>query len=229
LIHNFVHLAPEDQLEYLDDELIWQRNNRIVAHLTDTEYDEDFPILVFKKHAPSPYKDYVHIHPVGSLLQKSYPAKKLLAVLEILGRESNILLTMTPKEEAWYMTDELRSYLASHKNIVFISKKFSFKEISQYIVGAQVFCTVNTGLLWLAVMLSKKTVVCDTHTDHEWNPVHYGEVIRLAQDYDERGNSLHLKLEIHEDGTYFESMYRIKPEVVAEALTSSRTTIRRMA
>jgi ADP-heptose:LPS heptosyltransferase len=84
--------------------------------------------------------------------------------------------------------------------------------------AAKCFVTVNTGLLWLACMNSVKTVVVDTFTDFEWNPALYSNVTRLSHDYDEEGKSLHLVTKHHEDGTYFESMYRVTPEEVSDAI-----------
>ncbi len=91
-----------------------------------------------------------------------------------------IILTLTPDAEAWYVTPELHAYIASHPAVTFISKYFSFEEIRAYISGSRVFCTVNTGLLWLALMLGKDVVVCDIETAYEWNPAPYGAV-RLAE------------------------------------------------
>jgi hypothetical protein len=216
--------TPYTQLVYGDHELIWQRNNRIVALVSGAPRNESFPVLEFIADAPSLQKPYIHLHPVSSALQKSYPPKKLLATLTALGTASHILLTMTPKEEAWYMTEALRTYISAHPNITFISKQFAFTEIAGHIFGAGVVGTVNTGLMWLALMLGKPLVVCDTHTDFEWNPAPYGTVTRLFHDYDEQGVSLHLVLGEHEDGTYYESMYRVSGEEFAAALQARFAT-----
>jgi putative flippase GtrA/ADP-heptose:LPS heptosyltransferase len=214
----FVKNLSYEQMLYVDEELIWQRNNRIVSYLTNRKIDYEFPIIQFETDKPLKDEKYIHIHPVGSLLQKSYPAHKLVSALKIIGKNEKILLTMTPKEESWYMTEELREYISKSTNIKFVSKFFSPLEIIDRIKGAKVFCTVNTGMLWVAIFLRKKVVVCDTYTDFEWNPLPYGDVIRLAHDYDENGNPLHLMLGEHEDGTYYESMYRVEPAVLAKAI-----------
>lgn len=222
-VHEHKAHLPYEQIPYKDEEMIWERNNRIVSHLTNESQTRGFPILSFAQQATSLSGEYLHIHMVGSALQKSYPPKKLLATLEALGPNYQILLTMTPGGEAWYMTEELRAYVAGHPHITFISKWFSFVEIISYIKGSKLFCTVNTGLLWVAVLLGKKIVVCDTYTDYEWNPLPYGNVTRLSHDYDEQGKLLHLVLGEHEDGTYFESMYRVSPKELASALRERYT------
>ncbi len=216
--------SPYTQFVYADHELIWQRNNRIVSYLARTPVSEEFPVLTFATGEAPVYGSYLHIHPVGSLLQKSYPPKKLIAVLEALGPTHPIVLTLTPREERWYVTEELRAYIAAHPHITFISKQFSFAHLTGCVAHADVVCTVNTGILWLALIMGKRIVVCDTHTDFEWNPVAYGQVTRLSEDFDERGQSLHLKLVEHEDGTFYESMYRIEPEKVAEAIRAAVPT-----
>jgi hypothetical protein len=210
-----------EQVLYKDNEMIWQRNNRIIEKIVDKKCDLEFPIIDFKISNEPNILDqgYIHIHPVGSKLQKSYPAKKLLDLLRMFNSTDKILITMTPKEESWYLTDDLRAYIKTHNNISFISKKFSFMEIKNLILNAQIFCTVNTGLLWLAIMLKKSIVVCDTFTDYEWNPVPYGNTMRLCHDYDDEGQSLHLKLNNHEDGVYFESMYQITSQEIFQAIS----------
>jgi len=217
-----LHQGKEDltyeQILYKEKEMIWERNNRIVEHLVHSPQTAGFPVLSFKEESVPLTGEYLHIHMVASALEKSYPPAKLLRALTELGANYPILLTMTPKEEAWYMTDELRTFVENNAHITFMSKRFSFVEICSYISHAKVFCTVNTGLLWVALLLKKKVVVCDTYTDYEWNPVPYGGVTRLAHDYDEHGNSLHLALGEHEDGTFFESMYRVTGEELADAL-----------
>lgn len=217
-VHSPAVRAPYEQLAYIEHEMIWQRNERIVTYFLGTPTGNGFPAITFKRDAVQEPEGYLHIHPVGSVLQKSYPPKKLLSVLRQLGDSPRILLTMTPSAEVWYMTDELRQYIASHQNVTFISKTFSFTEICGYIAKSLTFCTVNTGLLWTALMLRKRVIVCDTYTDYEWNPSPYENVTRLTHDYDEHGRSLHLVLGKHDDGTYFESMYRVEPERVVEAL-----------
>lgn len=209
---------PYEQILYKDEEMIWERNNRIVDHLVHAPQTSGFPILSFRQESVPLPGEYVHIHMVASALQKSYPPQKLLTALTILGARYPVLLSMTPDAEAWYMTDELRTYVANNAHVTFMSKRFSFVEICSYIAHSKVFCTVNTGLLWVALLLKKKVVVCDTYTDYEWNPVPYGNVTRLVHDYDEHGNSLHLALGEHEDGTFFESMYRVTGEELAEAI-----------
>jgi ADP-heptose:LPS heptosyltransferase len=92
----------------------------------------------------------------------------------MLSTDYKILFTLTPDAEKWYMTDELKLYIAVQTNVTFISKKFSFEEISGYIAGASKFSTVNTGLLWLALSVGQKVVVCDTDEPYEWNPSPYG-------------------------------------------------------
>ncbi|MES2931085.1 MAG: hypothetical protein V4682_00105 [Patescibacteria group bacterium] len=220
-LHECKRDLPYEQILYKDREMIWERNNRIVEHLVHAPQTSGFPILSFTIEPMPLTGEYLHIHMVASALQKSYPPEKLLTALTILGPSYPILLTMTPKEEVWYMTDELRAYVANSAHITFISKRFSFVEICSYIAHAKVFCTVNTGLLWVALLLKKKVIVCDTYTDYEWNPVPYGSVTRLAHDHDEHGNSLHLALGEHEDGTFFESMYRVTGEELAEALATN--------
>lgn len=216
--------TPYTQFVYKEHELIWQRNNRIVTYLQQSPFTEPFPVVSFATGTAFSSGAYIHIHPVGSVLQKSYPPKKLIAVLEGLGTTVPILLTLTPREEAWYVTDELRTYIAAHPHITLVSKRFSVTEIAGYIAHASVFCTVNTGLLWLALMLKQRVVVCDTFTDFEWNPLPYGNVTRLSRDTDEEGKSLHLVLGEHEDGTYYESMYRIAPEEVASTISMAIAT-----
>jgi ADP-heptose:LPS heptosyltransferase len=126
---------------------------------------------------------------------------------------------MTPREAVWYVTNEMRDYVETHSNITLMVKQFSCKEITGIIKNAQVFCTVNTGLLWLGIMLDQKIVVCDTYTDFEWNPSPYKNVTRLAHDFDEQGKSLHLVTREYPDGIYFESMYRVEPKEVVQALS----------
>lgn len=217
----FVQNLPYEQISYIDKELIWQRNNRIVSYITGDKRNYQFPII--KPQISKPLKEgkYIHIHPVSSSLQKSYPVKNLISALETIGPQEEILLTMTPKEESWYVTGELRTYINKNKNITFLSNSFSFPEIVNYIKYSEVFCTVNTGVLWVAVMLGREVVVCDTHTDFEWNPLPYGNVKRLSHDYDENGLSLHLKLGKHEDGEYYESMYRISGEELGQVIVQT--------
>jgi hypothetical protein len=46
-------------------------------------------------------------------------------------------------------------------------------------------------------------------------------VIRLQHDHDEAGRSLHQVLAEHDDGTYYESMYRITGEECAAAVRAA--------
>lgn len=213
-----------EQVPYTE-EMIWERNVRIVEHVCMTTNTRDtFPVIDFtsKPIANTSLSSYIHIHPVGSSFKKSYPSKKLLEVLRRLVDTNQILITMTPNEETWYMTDELRNFIMEHKDRVILeSRFFSAKEIISYIKNSKVFCTVNTGLLWFSILLGHRTIVFDTFTDYEWNPSPYKDVTRLAHDYDERGMSLHLVTKEHEDGVYFESMYLITVNEVCEAIFDS--------
>jgi ADP-heptose:LPS heptosyltransferase len=202
-------------------EAVWERNNRIVEKITGKPCNDHFPILTFKKQVEKNQK-YIHIHPVGSVLAKSYPVKKLLDVLEKLQHDHTIVITMTPKEEKWYVTQELRDFVSLHaKNVQLISKYFSAREIISLIQHSSVFCTVNTGLLWLAIMLGKKVVTFDYHTDYEWNPSAYANVTRLSHDTDQGGNSLHHVEKAHDDGTYFESLYLITGDEAYSAIRNA--------
>ena len=216
-----------EQVPY-EKEMVWQRNNRIVEYVTGTHFNEGFPIIKFKsyEHQASSIKHqvgnkYIHIHPVGSILAKSYPVKKLIEVVKKLQEDNKIIITLTPSEERWYVTDELRDFVNSSDNVELIIKYFPIKEIISLIANAQVFCTVNTGLLWLSLMIGQKVVVCDYFTDNEWNPKEYPNVTRLSHDYDENGNGLHHVLKKHEDGTYFESMYLVTPDEFSQAIMHS--------
>lgn len=224
--HTHKHSWLYTQVPYHEKEMIWQRNNRIVEHVTKERNEAKFPILTFTSY---PYKGekYIHIHPVGSSLQKSYPVRKLLEVLKHLEEKNyTVLLTMTPSEERWYMTPELKSFIDIHNNKVhFMSKYFSAKEIITHIQNAEVFCTVNTGLLWLSILLSQKVVVFDIYTDYEWTPTPYPRVTRLGYDSDAEGNSLHLVLHDHDDGTYFESMYLIQETEAVDAISNNLKSI----
>lgn len=207
---------PYEQVLYKEHEMIWQRNNRIVEVYSKSSCELPFPAVHFSSSKGA--GDYIHIHPVGSKFEKSYPVAKLLALLESLGNRK-IVLSMTPSEAVWYLNEDLKKYLALKQNITLINKYFSFKEIVEYIGGAKVFCTVNTGLVWLAVMLKQKMVVLDTCTDYEWNPSPYENVLRLSHDYDKEGGSLHLRIQEHEDGSFFESMYLVTSDEAYQAIT----------
>ncbi len=221
--HTHKHSYLYTQVPYHDKEMIWQRNCRIVEFVTKKKSNSIFPIIKFTRYS-SLREKYIHIHPVGSSLQKSYPAKKLIAVLNHLVETNHtIVLTMTPSEERWYMTDELKHCINTHtKEIYYESKYFSAKEIITYIQNAEVFCTVNTGLLWLSILLSQKVVVLDIFTDYEWTPTPYTNVIRLGHDYDKNGESLHLITKSHEDGIYFESMYLITDTEAINAIIDAK-------
>ena len=223
--HDFQIKSPYEQVSY-KKEMIWERNARIVTSVFgDGESKATFPVLDFVSKSPSIFKqgEYIHIHPVGSSFKKSYPSKKLLEILTNLIKDTHVLLTMTPGEESWYMTDELRNFIRNHKDrIVLDSRYFSAKEIISFIKNSKMFCTVNTGLLWFSALLGHKTIVLDTFTDYEWNPSPYKDVTRLAYDYDEHGKSLHLVTKEHEDGVYFESMYLISSHEVCEAIKKAK-------
>ncbi len=222
--HDTQTKLPYEQVPY-KNEMIWERNVRIVERVcTRNKEKAIFPVLTFSIQSVDIFSSdsYVHIHPVGSSYKKSYPSKKLLEVLRNLVKDTHILVTMTPKEESWYMTDELRDFIAEHKDRVTLqSRFFSAQEIISYIKNSKVFCTVNTGLLWFSILLQHKTVVLDTFTDYEWNPSPYQDITRLAHDYDEYGTSLHLITKEHDDGVYFESMYLITPNEVCEAISAN--------
>lgn len=169
---------PYKQITYLDRELIWQRNNRIISCVAGQDSNLDFPILKFEKGDSFSNKDYIHIHPVASSLEKSYPPEKLLSALNKIT-DKQVLMTITPHAK-WYQGEKFEKLASERTGLDFVNKNFSFKEICGYISGAKVFCTVNTGLLWTAIMLGQKVVVCDTDTDYEWNPAPYG-AIRLRE------------------------------------------------
>jgi ADP-heptose:LPS heptosyltransferase len=209
-----------EQVAYEEEQVIWKRNKRIVECVTGKVVEAGFPALHFDVDSP-PYSNYIHVHPVGSAPQKSYPAKKLISLLEKL-KNRQVVLTMTPKESVWYVSEELEAFLKENDNVRMIIKNFPFREIAGIISHADVFCTVNTGVLWLGLMLGQKIVVCDTFTDFEWNPKPYNNVIRLAHDYDEEGNSLHLVVREYPEGRYFSSMYLVSPEEIFEAITGAR-------
>ena len=128
------------------------------------------------------------------------------------------MFKLTPAEVSWYVTEELRDYLLTHDHVTLNVKYFHASEVISFMTAAKCFVTVNTGLLWLACMNNVKTIVIDTFTDFEWNPKPYAHVTRLSYDYDEDGKSLHLIKKHHEDGIYFESMYRVAPEEIAGAI-----------
>ena len=219
--HKYERSLPYEQVPYADKEMIWQRNIRIVNYVTKNSPKNSteaiFPCLEFKQHV-SNQNDYIHIHPVGSSLKKSIPIKKLLDILNYLVEKNKIVISMTPNEERWYMTSELQDFIIKNNDkIECINRYFTAKEISSLIQNARLFFTVNTGLLWLGIMLKKKVLVFDTFTDYEWNPSPYAGVIRLSHDYNEKGESLHLVVCGHEDGVYFESMYAITFSEVKEA------------
>ncbi len=208
---------PYEQIIY-KDEMVWERNSRIIEYITGKHFDKTFPVLKFKSSAKGDEK-YIHIHPVGSILKKSYPVKKLIEVVNELQKDNKVVITLTPSEEKWYVTDELRNFVENSTNVEMVIKYFSIKEIVSLISNAQVFCTVNTGLLWLSLMIGQKVVVCDYFTDYEWNPKYYNNVVRLSHDFDKEGNGLHHVEKEHEDGTYFESMYLVTPNEVYEAIS----------
>ncbi len=221
---------PYEQVPY-KQEMVWQRNNRIVEYVTGKSFTEGFPVLKFKsyKHPASSIQHqtgekYIHIHPVGSILAKSYPVKKLIEVVKKLQDDHNIIITLTPSEEKWYVTNELRDFVKNNSNVEIIIKYFSIKEIISYIANASLFVTVNTGLLWLSLMLKQKTVVCDYFTEYEWNPKYYDNVTRLSHDTDENGNNLHHRMKKYDDGSYFESMYLITSEEVYDAIMHALPT-----
>lgn len=210
------------QVVYEEGEKIWQRNERLANLVSGKDVTQSFPILEFNFQKNSNNKNYVHIHPLASCLKKSYPPIKLAEVIKLISLNNKIVFTIRPSEEVWYMTEGLRTQFEKNGNVKLISKNFSFQEICEHIYGSSVFCTVNTGLMWLAIMLRKQVVVLDTYTDPEWNPSGYDNVVRLSHDFDENGQSLHLVERLHDDGTFFESMYRIEPKEVAEAINSTK-------
>lgn len=206
-----------ETVPYQEQEVIWERNNRIVTHITGRKSELPFPI-VFNDTRRAVSVPYVHIHPVGSSKEKSYPVKMLIELFEG-KRDVTWMFTLTPGEASWYVTQELRDYLEKNKHVTLLIKYFHASEIISIMTAATCFCTVNTGLLWLACMNSVKTVVIDTYTDFEWNPGGYKNVTRLSHDYDEQGRSLHLVKKQHEDGLYFESMYLVSPQEIVEAIS----------
>lgn len=222
--HDFDTTMLYEQVSY-KKEMIWERNDRIVEYVCGvTNTKNKFPVIDFTFRVKSDVflGEYVHIHPVGSSYKKSYPSKKLLEVLKCLVKENHILITMTPNEESWYITEEFRDFIAEHEDRVTLkSCFFSAQEIISYIRGSKVFCTVNTGILWFSIILRHKTIVFDTFTDYEWNPGPYKGITRLAHDYDMNGKSLHLVTKEHDDGVYFESMYLITSEEVCEAISDN--------
>ena len=131
-----------EQVTYKEDEMIWQRNSRIVRLLGRSAEKAGFPVLRFATTSPKE-EAYIHIHPVGSSLRKSYPPKKLIRLLEKL-HDKKIVLTLTPREKVWYLTRDIKDFLESKENITLKIKYFSFKEIAGLIANSEVFCTVNT-------------------------------------------------------------------------------------
>jgi ADP-heptose:LPS heptosyltransferase len=209
--------TPYETLYYKEGEVIWERNNRIVEYITHKESNLSFPVLFPSYTQRAVSVPYIYIHPVGSSYKKSYPITKLMKLLS-LRKDINWVCTVTPSEEKWYVTEEFKVFLQNNPHVTFQSKYFSLSEVLSFMTASKAFITVNTGLLWLASMLTVPTIVIDTFTDFEWNPSFAHNVTRLAHDYDAQGNSLHLKEVKHEDGTFFESMYLVTPEEVNKAL-----------
>ena len=201
---------------YQEGEVIWERNNKIVEYITHKKSDIPFPIL-FQDKQRTVSVPYIYIHPVGSSFKKSYPIKKLMKLFS-LRKDINWVFTVTPSEEKWYITEELKTFLKENTHITFQSKNFSISEVVSFMTASKVFITVNTGLLWLACMLDIKTIVADTFTDFEWNPSFGKNITRLAHDYDSDGKSLHLQEKHHEDGIFFESMYLVTGEEINKAI-----------
>lgn len=208
-----------ETLYYGDQEVIWERNNRIVEYITKNKSNLSFPILFSEKQKET-IPPYIYIHPVGSNFSKSYPVKKLIKLFS-LRKDINWIFTVTPGEEKWYLTEELKNFLKENENITFQSKNFKADEVVSFMTGSKLFITVNTGLLWLAGMLEVKTIVADTFTDFEWNPSFCKNITRLSHDYDEKGESLHLVLKDYPDGKFFESMYLVEPEEINDAISKN--------
>lgn len=205
-----------ETLYYKEGEVIWERNNHLVEYVTHKKSDLGFPFLFTDKQRAVSVP-YIYIHPVGSSFKKSYPVKKLMELF-LLRKDINWVFTVTPNEEKWYVTEELKKFLQENTHITFQSKNFSISEIISFMTASKAFITVNTGLLWLASMLETPTIVADTFTDFEWNPTFAKNVTRLAHDYDEEGKSLHLVEKTHVDGTFFESMYLVTPTEINKEL-----------
>lgn len=209
------------QIPYLENEPIWSRNKRITKEVFGCEEVDMFPLLKFKHIKILENKNYIHIHPVASTKDKSIPVNKLIGILENISKSNNITITMTPKEEVWYLTKELSEFIRKNKNITLISKYFHINEIINIISNASVFVTVNTGLLWIAVLLEKNTVVLDKYSEDEWNASSYRGVKRLSHDFDREGRSLQMVKVKHDDGEFYESMYLISEEEAVKAINYS--------
>ncbi len=209
LLSKNIYYIPRDEKE-----MIWKRNvraNQIISSNLPVEA-KNFPVLSFQVKPPLK-KNYIHIHPVASIRERSYPPKKLIELVKLLTVNQDVLITYTPKEREWYLSSSEMEELASIPRVQIICQFLKPDVLMGYIKSSDVFCTMDTGLLWMALFLQKETVCFDIFTDYEWNPEPYGDtVIRLCHEYDESGASLFKKKREYEDGTFFESMYLITPQ-----------------
>ena len=71
-----------ETIPYEQEEMIWKRSNRIVKYITGTASSVSFPIL-FTDTNRTVSVPYIHIHPVGSTKEKSYPVKKLIELFNL--------------------------------------------------------------------------------------------------------------------------------------------------
>jgi hypothetical protein len=210
--HKRIIFLPQDERE-----MIWKRNARIVRLLEPQYGSLVFPVVSLKGENPLGVSGYIHFHVVASILAKSYPPQRTVDLIKGLSRDYSVVVTMTPREMEWYFTKDQLNEL-QQKGVKVISKFFTASEIIGILQNSLLFCTVNTGLLWLARFLNKKTVVLDTFTDYEWNPAPYRNVIRLGHDLDAAGHSLHSVKTFHPEGEFFESLYLISLEEAEKAI-----------
>lgn len=207
-----------EQVPYHLSETIWERNNRIASQYYKKAVSYEFPIVSFKqKKQVTPV--YLHIHPVGSIPQKSFPVEKLKAVLKLLGTDRKVRITITPNEEVWYVNDSSRALLTVQPSVSYKSSFFSFEEIVAMITASDTFCTVNTGIMWVSIFLGHRTVVIDYDTEGEWNPAQYENVVRLTHDVDSHGKPYQQSVGTYSDGSFYEALYAVTPVEVYDALS----------
>ncbi len=201
-----------------EKEMIWRRNIRIVKALQPSYESSAFPAVRLTGESIIAQKNYIHIHVVASALVKSFPPQRTIELVRKLSQENDVIISMTPKEELWYFNQAQIEDIRMLKRVTILSKQFTASQITGLIQGSKLFCTVNTGLLWLSRLLDKKTVVFDSATDYEWNPEPYHNVTRVCHDYDENGKPLLSVKASYPDGVFFTSMYLITLEEALEAV-----------